>query len=104
VKGEKMNDEQAHDFYADPAHQGIAPGAARRPPRTERLGASLPVRFPSETVTRIREAAAADGFTVSSWVRRVVDAELARRVAHRNEDVDVASELERLASQLRRSA
>lgn len=47
------------------------PGAAR-------LTASIPVRFPEETLAHIRARAEADHRTVSAWIRHVVQRELER--------------------------
>lgn len=49
-----------------------------RPPEESRarLTASIPVRFPEETLALIRERADADHRTVSSWIRHVVQREL----------------------------
>ena len=41
-----------------------------------RLTASIPVRFPDDTLALIRERADADHRTVSSWIRHVVQQEL----------------------------
>jgi len=41
-----------------------------------RLTASIPVRFPDDTLALIRARADADHRTVSSWIRHVVQQEL----------------------------
>ncbi|MDO5697474.1 MAG: YlcI/YnfO family protein [Dermatophilus congolensis] len=42
------------------------------------MGAPVPVRFPEDVLARVREAAAADDRSVSSWIRRAVERELSR--------------------------
>jgi hypothetical protein len=49
----KMTQQEEHDFYADPANQ-TPQGPARR--RTSKLSELVPVRFPPETLAKIREA------------------------------------------------
>jgi hypothetical protein len=49
-------------------------GPARR--RTSKLSELVPVRFPPETLAKIRDAADADDRSVSAWIRRAVDREL----------------------------
>jgi hypothetical protein len=71
-------DAEAFEHYEDPAHREPASGPARR--RRERtLTQHVPVRFPTETVDAVRELAEADGLSVSAWIRRTVDRELAER-------------------------
>ena len=60
-------------FYADPDNQ-TPQGPARR--RRSNLSEPVPVRFPPETLAKIRDAADADDRSVSSWIRRAVDHEL----------------------------
>ena len=69
----KMTRQQEQDFYADPDNQ-TPQGPARR--RRSKLSEPVPVRFPPETLAKIRDAADADDRSVSSWIRRAVDHEL----------------------------
>lgn len=69
----KMTRSVEHDFYADPDNQ-TPQGPERR--RTARLTELVPVRFPPDTLDRIRDAAGADDRSVSSWIRRAVEHEL----------------------------
>ena len=69
----KMTPQEEHDFYADPDNQ-TPQGAARR--RNSKLTELVPVRFPPETLAKIRYAADADDRSVSSWIRRAVEHEL----------------------------
>lgn len=64
-------EEQA--FYADPNNQiPLGPGRRRKPKLTE----MVPVRFPPDTLEKVRAAADADDRSVSSWIRRAVEHEL----------------------------
>lgn len=69
----KMTRQQEHDFYADPENQ-TPQGPPRR--RKAKLTELVPVRFPAETLERVRHLADADDRSVSSWVRRAVEHEL----------------------------
>jgi predicted DNA binding CopG/RHH family protein len=40
----------------------------------------VPVRFPAETIRRIKGIADAEGVTVSTWIRRAVDEKLRRQL------------------------
>ncbi len=73
-----MTPDEEHDFYADPANQTPKGPAVRR---RARLGDPVPVRFPSDLLEKVREAAAADDRSVSSWIRRAVEHELKRELA-----------------------
>lgn len=68
-----MTDAEAAAFYAKPENQAPAPGAVGRRRTTPALTTHVPVRFPPETIERVRVLAEADGRTVSSWIRRAVD-------------------------------
>lgn len=69
----KMTRQQQHDFYADPGnHEPQGPPRRRNAKFTE----LVPVRFPPETLQRIRNAADSDDRSVSAWIRRAVDHEL----------------------------
>jgi len=59
----------------------LEPGSQIRtlPERKGRLGGAVPVRFPVETIDRIKVQAEREGMTVSSWIRRQVDDALADR-------------------------
>ncbi len=69
----KMTRQQEHDFYADPKNQ-TPQGPPRR--RKAKLTESVPVRFPAETIERVRHLADIDDRSVSSWIRRAVEHEL----------------------------
>jgi hypothetical protein len=69
----KMTRQEEHDFYTVPDNQ-TPQGPARR--RNSKLSELVPVRFPPETLAKIRDAADADDRSVSAWIRRAVDREL----------------------------
>jgi hypothetical protein len=96
-----MGDENAADFYAEPANQGFDPARVVRPGP---LGDSIPVRFPTGMLDEVRVAADREGVTVSEWVRRAVGAMLAQHREPEEGAAAIARELERLARKLRRSA
>jgi predicted HicB family RNase H-like nuclease len=73
---EPMTSEQEHEYYSDPANQVPQGPPVRRTGR--RLGEPVPVRFPQELLEQIRQRAAADDRSVSSWIRRAVEHELRR--------------------------
>jgi len=70
-----MTPEQEHAFYADPENQ-VPQGPPVR--RGAKLSQPVPVRFPDEVLREVRHRAAADDRSVSNWIRRAVERELAR--------------------------
>lgn len=70
-----MTPEQENDFYADPDNQ-VPQGPPVR--RRARLSEPVPVRFPESLLREVRDRAAADDRSVSGWIRRAVEHELAR--------------------------
>lgn len=70
---EKMTRQEEYVFYADPDNQTPQCPVRRRRARLTEL---VPVRFPAETLERVRHLADADDRSVSSWIRRAVDHEL----------------------------
>lgn len=71
----KMSAEQEHEFYADPSAQ-VPTGPPVR--RRSRLSDPVPVRFDEMLLAQVRQRAAADDRSVSSWIRRAVEHELGR--------------------------
>ncbi len=69
----ELTPEEEYEFYAKPENREPQ-GPARR--RNRRLTEPIPVRFPAETLEKIRDLAARDDRSVSSWIRRAVDREL----------------------------
>jgi predicted HicB family RNase H-like nuclease len=68
-----MTPDEEYDFYAKPENQ-VPEGPPRR--RAARLTSPVPVRFPPELLEEIRQRAAADDRSVSSWIRRAVEHQL----------------------------
>lgn len=73
MTNKKMTRQEERVFYADPENQ-TPQGLARR--RNSKLTELVPVRFPPDTLAKIRNAAHADDRSVSAWIRRAVDHEL----------------------------
>ena len=71
-----MTPDEEFDFYAQPENQEPQGPALRR--RASKLGPPVPVRFPPELLERARRAADADDRSLSAWIRRAVEHELAR--------------------------
>jgi predicted HicB family RNase H-like nuclease len=69
----KMTRTEEHEFYAGADNQ-TPQGPARR--RKARLTELVPVRFPPDTLKKVKAAADADDRSVSSWIRRAVEHEL----------------------------
>ncbi len=70
-----MTPEQENAYYAEPDNQ-VPQGPPVR--RRAKLGEPVPVRFPEELLNEVRHRAAADDRSVSNWIRRAVEHELAR--------------------------
>lgn len=70
----EMTREEEYDFYADPKNQAPQ-GPARR--RGRGLTEMVPVRFPPDTLAAVRERADHEDRSVSNWIRRAVEQELA---------------------------
>lgn len=70
-----MTPEQENAYYADPDNQ-----TPQGPPvrRKAKLSEPVPVRFPEDLLRQVRRRAAADDRSVSNWIRRAVEHELAR--------------------------
>ena len=71
----KMTAEEEHALYAEPSNQVPAGPPVRR---RRRLSEPVPVRFPETLLAEVRERAAADDRSVSSWIRRAVEHELGK--------------------------
>lgn len=70
-----MTPEQENAFYADPHNQEPQGPPVRR---KAKLSEPVPVRFPEDLLREVRNRAAADDRSVSNWIRRAVEHELAR--------------------------
>ena len=73
-----MTPEQENTLYAEPDNQ-VPEGPPVR--RKAKLSEPVPVRFPEELLSEIRSRAAADDRSVSNWIRRAVERELAREAS-----------------------
>lgn len=73
-----MDDAEAYAYYEDPEHQEPAGPGRRRSKRP--LSAHVPIRFRPEIIAKVKILAAREGKTVSSWVRDVVEHEVALRL------------------------
>lgn len=72
-----MNSDEEYEFYAQAKNQEPQ-GPARRRKKSNRTEV-VPVRFPPETLAEVRRRAEADDRSVSSWIRRAVEHDLADR-------------------------
>lgn len=70
-----MTPEEENALYADPDNQVPQGPPVRRRPK---LSEAVPVRFPEDVLQQVRHRAAADDRSVSNWIRRAVEHELAR--------------------------
>lgn len=73
-----MTPEQENALYAEPGNQ-VPEGPPVR--RKSKLSEPVRVRFPEELLSEIRGRAAADDRSVSNWIRRTVEHELAREAS-----------------------
>lgn len=69
-----MDDREAYEFYADPAHLEVAGPPVKR--RGQRLASMTSVRFAPEVIEAVKDRAFAEGVTVGRWIRRLVDREI----------------------------
>ncbi len=60
------------------APESLTPRAAAATRREQRFTTIVPVRFEPTMLEAVRARAAADGRSVSAWIRRTVEAELGR--------------------------
>jgi predicted HicB family RNase H-like nuclease len=70
----RLTREEEYELYKDPAYQEPQ-GPARR--RRSRLTEMVPVRFSPEVLEHARRLADADDRSLSSWIRRLVEREIA---------------------------
>ena len=76
-----MNDEEAFEFYSDPANRIPAgPGRKRKGPRFTSLTS---VRFDPQVIESVKSIAFAEGITVGAWIRRAVEREREREARQR---------------------
>jgi hypothetical protein len=72
-------DSAAAAYYDDPEHIQLTGTPRKRSGQPSRLTTHVPVRFSATVIERVKELATADGKTVSSWIRDVVEKEILRR-------------------------
>jgi hypothetical protein len=65
-------------YYDDGSAESLGPAVRRAKPKG-RLTNQVPIRFTEATIGEVRSLAEEDGVSISSWVRLVVDREVARR-------------------------
>lgn len=75
MTNKNMTPEQENAFYADPENQTPQGRPVRR---KSKLSEAVPVRFPEDLLSEVRQRAAADDRSVSNWIRRAVEHELSR--------------------------
>jgi hypothetical protein len=75
MNNKHMTPDQENALYADPDNQ-VPEGQPVR--RKAKLSEPVPVRFPPALLAEVRDRAAADDRSVSNWIRRAVEHELAR--------------------------
>ena len=68
----EMTPDQEYEFYARPENQ-----EPQGPPIRRRMSVPIPVRLPPELLERVRKAAEDDDRSISAWIRRAVEHELA---------------------------
>lgn len=69
-----MTPDQEYEFYARPENQEPQGPPVRR---RGRMSDPVPVRLPPELLERVRKAAEDDDRSISAWIRRAVEHELA---------------------------
>ena len=69
-----MTPDEEYDYYARPENQ-VPQGPPVR--RRARMSEPIPVRLPPELLERVRKAAEDDDRSISAWIRRAVEHELA---------------------------
>ncbi len=81
-------DDAAAAYYEDPENRQLKGSGQKRPGPPGRLTTHVPIRFSAGIIERVKELAADDGMTVSSWIRDVVEREVLRR--ERSKTVGIA--------------
>jgi hypothetical protein len=73
-----MSGQDVYSFYEDDENVAIE-GEPVAPKRRAKLSSHLPIRFSPAVLAAARRLASADGMSVSSWVRWLVEREVVRR-------------------------
>jgi predicted DNA binding CopG/RHH family protein len=72
-------DDAAAAYYELAENQEPAGPGRKRSMQSRRLTTHVPIRFSSAVIERVKELAAEDGKTVSSWIRDVIEREVLLR-------------------------
>jgi hypothetical protein len=72
-------DDAAAAYYENPEARRLTGPGRKRAGQAPRLTTHVPIRFSAAVIQRVKDLAADDGKTVSSWVRDVVEREVLRR-------------------------
>jgi hypothetical protein len=83
-------DDAAAEYYEDPENRQLMGSGRRRAGQAGRLSSHVPVRFSATVIDRVKELAAEEGKTVSSWIREVVEREVLRRERSRTQGMAVS--------------
>lgn len=73
------SDDEAAAYYEDPEHRRSTSSPRKRAGQAPRFTTHVPIRFSATVIERVKELAAEDGKSVSSWIRDVIDREVLRR-------------------------
>jgi len=95
VKAMNERDDAAAAYYEDPEHRQVTGPRRKRSGAMPRLTTHVPIRFSSTVIERVKDLAADDGKTVSSWIRDVIEQEVLRREKTRTVGVVPLIEWER---------
>jgi hypothetical protein len=77
IEVQRMTDEEAMEFYADPSNQQTGGPSVRR--SGPALSTHVRVRFSPEMIAAVKRFADEDHSTVSTWIRKVVAREIEKR-------------------------
>jgi hypothetical protein len=84
------SDDAAAQYYEDPGNRQLLGPSRKRAGQAGRLSSHVPVRFSATVIDRVKELAAEDGKTVSSWIRDLVEREVLRRERSRTQGMSVS--------------
>jgi hypothetical protein len=77
-------DDEAAVYYDSPEHRELTGRSRKRRSQVPRLNTHIPIRFSAAVIERVKELAANEGKTVSSWIRDLVDREVMLRERSRS--------------------
>jgi hypothetical protein len=81
-------DDAAAAYYDLPENREPAGPGRKRSMQSRRLSTHVPIRFSATVIARVKELAADDGKTVSSWIRDVIEREVLLREQSRTVGVE----------------